>query len=274
MPPISCYLCGRDFGTRSIGIHTPNCLKKWTEEQEGLAPNLRKPPPSPPPALEAALAGQLSREELRKYNREAVQRWNQAVLEECIHCKRTFFPHKLGKHQQACTEERPMTNPQAGQGLASRLEALVSYPHARSRSRGRKKCADLSCTCATTCATGGTTGCDQNSAILVEKEEEVEEKDGESVSQKTENDTDTEEDSLNHKEEDNNNEEGGGGEGLGNNLVPKEMMSFHPSMEDLVELISESGVMEEKELAAQLHFVVSYFIRVTSKQVASKTKMG
>ena len=31
------------------GIHTPNCLKKWTEEQEGLAPNLRKPPPSPPP---------------------------------------------------------------------------------------------------------------------------------------------------------------------------------------------------------------------------------
>ena len=112
----------------------------------------------------------------------------------------------------------------------------------RSRSRGRKKCADLSCTCATSCATGGTTGCDQNSAILVEKEEEVEEKDGESVSQKTENDTDTEEDSLNHKEEDNNNEEGGGGEGLGNNLVPKEMMSFHPSMEDLVELISESGV--------------------------------
>ena len=70
----------------------------------------------------------------------------------------------------------------------------------------------------------------------------MEEKDGESVSQKTENDTDTEEESLNHKEEDNNNEEGGGGEGLGNNLVPKEMMSFHPSMEDLVELISESGV--------------------------------
>merc|ERR1711951_36281 len=110
-----------------------------------------------------------------------------------------------------------MTNPQAGQGLASRLEALVSYPHARSRSRGRKKCADLSCTCATSCVTaGGTTGCDQNSAILVEKEEEVEEKDGESVSQKTENDTDTEEESLNHKEEDaeennNNNEEGGGG---------------------------------------------------------------
>lgn len=160
-----------------------------------------------------------------------------------------------------------MTNPQAGQGLASRLEALVSYPHARSRSRGRKKCADLSCTC----GSSGAKGCEQNSAILVGKEEVEEEKDGESVSQKVENDTDPEEEeeeeSLNDKEakkldaEENNNEED-----LGNILVAKEMISFHPSMEDLVELISESGVMEEKELAAQLHFVVSYFIRVTSKQ--------
>ena len=74
-----------------------------------------------------------------------------------------------------------------------------------------------------------------------------EEKDGESVSQKAENDTDAEEEeeeSLNDKEakkldaEENNNEED-----LGNILVAKEMISFHPSMEDLVELISESGVI-------------------------------
>ena len=77
----------------------------------------------------------------------------------------------------------------------------------------------------------------------------MEEKDGESVSQKAENDTDAEEEeeeeeSLNDKEakkldaEENNNEED-----LGNILVAKEMISFHPSMEDLVELISESGVI-------------------------------
>ena len=98
----------------------------------------------------------------------------------------------------------------------------------------------MSCTCGST----GTKGCEQNSAILVGKEEE--EKDGESVSQKAENDTDAEEEeeSLNDKEakkldaEENNNEED-----LGNILVAKEMISFHPSMEDLVELISESGVI-------------------------------
>ena len=75
----------------------------------------------------------------------------------------------------------------------------------------------------------------------------MEEKDGESVSQKAENDTDPEEEeeeSLNDREEkkvdaeENNNEED-----LGNILVAKEMISFHPSMEDLVELISESGVI-------------------------------
>ena len=33
MPPVTCYICGRDFGTRSIGIHLPSCTKKWENEQ-------------------------------------------------------------------------------------------------------------------------------------------------------------------------------------------------------------------------------------------------
>ena len=143
----------------------------------------------------------------------------------------------------------------------------------RSRSRGRRKCADLSCTCSGVgggggggggACGGGKEGCEQgkgeNCAIVVEKEEEG----GEDA-----DDTKDEEESLidNSKEEEENNnaEEQGEGSEI-SDLLPKEMMVFHPSMEDLVELIEESKVMEEKELAAQLHFVVSYFIRVTSKQ--------
>ena len=99
-----------------------------------------------------------------------------------------------------------------------------------------------------------------------------EEKDGESVSQKAENDTDAEEEeeeeeeSLNDKEakkldaEENNNEED-----LGNILVAKEMISFHPSMEDLVELISESGVI--------LNAQNSKFKNQNSKIQKSKTKI-
>ena len=188
---------------------------------------------------------------------------------------------------------------QAGLGLASRLEALVSYPHHarctlliqycrnifqllhlqrahdffRSRSRGRRKCADLSCTCGGVgggggggggACGGGKQGCEQgkgeNCAIVVKKEEEG----GEDA-----DDTKDEEESLNDnskEEEENNNAEDQGEGSEISDLLPKEMMVFHPSMEDLVELIEESKVMEEKELAAQLHFVVSYFIRVTSKQ--------
>jgi len=168
-----------------------------------------------------------------------------------------------------------MTNPQAGQGLASRLEALVSYPHARSRSRGRKRCPDLSCTCV------GTKGCEQQ----LGREEDCgrggekdggevkEEEDSENSPEATENTGDTDNEGEVSKEvaEKNNNEEDKSEEEevvVGSNLMPKEMMmSFQPSMEDLVEMIEESGVMEDKELAAQLHFVVSYFIRVTSKQM-------
>ena len=123
----------------------------------------------------------------------------------------------------------------------------------------------MSCTCGST----GTKGCEQNSAILVGKEDEEEEKDGECVSQKAENDTDAEEEeeeSLNDKEakkldaEENNNEED-----LGNILVAKEMISFHPSMEDLVELISESGVI--------LNAQNSKFKHQNSKIQKSKTKI-
>ena len=99
-----------------------------------------------------------------------------------------------------------------------------------------------------------------------------EEENSENSPEATENtgDTDNEEEVSKEVAEENNNDEDKGEEELavGSNLMPKEMMmSFQPSMEDLVEMIEESGVMEDKELAAQLHFVVSYFIRVTSKQM-------
>ena len=149
-------------------------------------------------------------------------------------------------------------------------------PSQRSRSRGRKRCPDLSCTCV------GTKGCEQQGLgrgedcgiIGGEKDggQVEEEENSENSPDATENtgDTDNEEEVSKEVAEENNNEEDKGEEELavGSNLMPKEMMmSFHPSMEDLVEMIEESGVMEDKELAAQLHFVVSYFIRVTSKQM-------
>lgn len=38
---VTCYLCGRDFGTASIEIHLKTCKKKWEQEQS-VKPNLQR----------------------------------------------------------------------------------------------------------------------------------------------------------------------------------------------------------------------------------------
>lgn len=49
--PAPCYVCGRLFGTASIGIHEPQCLIKWTRENDSLAPHLRRPVPTKPEVI-------------------------------------------------------------------------------------------------------------------------------------------------------------------------------------------------------------------------------
>ena len=86
--PVSCYLCGRDFGSRSIAIHVPNCAKKWEDEQRKVPKSLRQPPPRAPDNLDRVMEGKLEGEELRQFNMDAVKMWNEAVLVTCQHCKR------------------------------------------------------------------------------------------------------------------------------------------------------------------------------------------
>ena len=68
--PVSCYICGRDFGTKSISIHIPNCIKKWEAEQKKLPKSHRRPPPQPPQNLDKVISGELRGEDLYKFNGE------------------------------------------------------------------------------------------------------------------------------------------------------------------------------------------------------------
>ncbi|XP_025072925.1 zinc finger protein 474-like [Pogonomyrmex barbatus] len=45
---ITCYICGRDFGSSSIAIHEPQCLKKWHAENDKLSPARRRKEPQKP----------------------------------------------------------------------------------------------------------------------------------------------------------------------------------------------------------------------------------
>lgn len=44
-PTVVCYICGREYGTKSISIHEPQCLKKWHNENNLLPKELRRPEP-------------------------------------------------------------------------------------------------------------------------------------------------------------------------------------------------------------------------------------
>jgi recombination DNA repair RAD52 pathway protein len=79
------------------------------------------------------MEGLIHGEELKEFNEAAIKMWNTAVLVECVHCQRTFFPQKLRKHQTSCTKMNPMKNPNKTRGNASRQEALVNYPQEKKR---------------------------------------------------------------------------------------------------------------------------------------------
>ena len=45
---VICYICGREFGTKSISIHEPQCLEKWKIENSKLPKEMRRPIPKKP----------------------------------------------------------------------------------------------------------------------------------------------------------------------------------------------------------------------------------
>ena len=92
MPPrtVTCYICGRDFGSRSIGIHLPNCQKKWEAEQEKLPKKERRPLPTAPENFDKVVSGEIKGKDLVKMNQKAFEDYNDSALESCQFCGRYF----------------------------------------------------------------------------------------------------------------------------------------------------------------------------------------
>ena len=97
-----CYICGREYGTKSLEIHLKTCKKKFENEQSKLPPSQRKPVPEPPKLLaEVPLGGSGSGSYANKmdaYNDAAFDTYNTKALEPCPNCGRTFLPDSLVKH--------------------------------------------------------------------------------------------------------------------------------------------------------------------------------
>jgi len=129
MPPVfvTCYICGRDFGTRSIGIHVPKCQEKWEAQQEKLPRAERREVPRPPDNFQRILSGEVSGAELMKINQKAAEDYKNEVLEPCTNCGRTFLPEALLRHQNCCKEDKPMSK-KKGPSYTSKAKARVNYP--------------------------------------------------------------------------------------------------------------------------------------------------
>eukprot|EP00435_Cladocopium_sp_Y103_P000888 s5144_g1.t1 len=92
---LMCYLCGREFGTRSLPIH---------EAQKPLAE--QRPLPARPERLNAILMGNAAADAANAADSEMYNNYDQDVLEKCQWCGRTFNPTAMKSHAKSCTQER------------------------------------------------------------------------------------------------------------------------------------------------------------------------
>jgi DNA-directed RNA polymerase subunit RPC12/RpoP len=96
----TCFLCGQQFGSASLTIHTPQCRKRLEEVNERLAPGERRTLPPEPAELSDPLPTRP--DEIDAFNDRMFQIYNAVVLVPCATCGRTFLPESLRKHAPAC----------------------------------------------------------------------------------------------------------------------------------------------------------------------------
>ncbi|XP_065672894.1 uncharacterized protein LOC100211834 [Hydra vulgaris] len=113
-PYVICYLCGRKYGTKSISIHEPNCLKNWFVENKKLPKHLRRTQPPAKPDYNQLLAGENGNQSILDQINEISYKCAQAQLIPCDNCGRTFLPDRLNVHQKSCTSDNPAAPPKPG----------------------------------------------------------------------------------------------------------------------------------------------------------------
>ena len=101
-PPrlLMCYICGREFGTQSLGIHEPQCLEKWRADQQ-LLPVGQRAKHEP---VRVRVDGGGGVEAANEAARESLQ----ANMVGCEFCGRRFSGgDRLAVHQRSCSAEKP-----------------------------------------------------------------------------------------------------------------------------------------------------------------------
>jgi len=100
---INCYICGQQYGTASIDIHIPQCVKKWDKVESQKPKHERRPVPPKPVSFDAAISGVKSGDYsgIDAMNVDTFESYNTNALVPCV-CGRTFLPDSLKRHQKGC----------------------------------------------------------------------------------------------------------------------------------------------------------------------------
>lgn len=101
---LTCYICGREFGTASLEIHLKTCKKKWEDEESKKPKGQRRPCPEAPKNFDELLTGNKTQGALDDYNDAAYKEYNDKALMACPNCARTFLPDRLDVHLRSCNK--------------------------------------------------------------------------------------------------------------------------------------------------------------------------
>jgi len=126
-----CHICGREFGSASIDVHIPQCMKKWEAQEAKKPPAQRRSAPSAPTEQEG-----MTRDE---YNAAAYEKWNDEALMACPNCGRTFLPDRLEVHLRSCKPKN-----QACYNPSAKKEATYSEPLRKKEAAQSNRSAPLS----------------------------------------------------------------------------------------------------------------------------------
>ena len=131
---VVCYICGREFGTSSIGIHESQCIRMWRVKNDNLPPNIRRLTPKKPEVFPSLNGGVFaSANDLQRYNEEA-NKAAQAQFVTCEHCGRTFRPDRLPVHQRNCNLDSP-ANPPKDKKVVPPAEQCATSSRSKSTTR-------------------------------------------------------------------------------------------------------------------------------------------
>ena len=128
-PTVVCYICGREYGSKSISIHEPQCLKKFELENRKLPINERKPLPKKAINHVAVVVNLMPRERMvpwsltggiyqnavlqdmtEQYFQSCYSEWEKDLI-PCKTCGRKFAPERHAKHAHRC-KAKPLPHKQ------------------------------------------------------------------------------------------------------------------------------------------------------------------